>query len=216
MLDLAVTAQRLRANLGDAERYAYELLLALSGSDPGVLGIEDARAERATFAEAVCVGGVADVRACRFVDMRLDFVAPQSLSEPSWGSVPTTPAVYSGTSTAQNYEAGGVALGDWAVSMRIEMVRRYALRTVPRARGGRAVGPTSGAQIRFIVTGHVVCPSDAVPDRLRDLARSIGPGEIDLTANGNTYPNVILESLRPKHTDLTHTSFEAAFAGATT
>jgi len=215
MLDLEVTAQRLRDNLGDAERYAYELLLALSGSDPGALGIEDARSERATFGEAVCLGGVADVLACRFVDMRLDFAAPQSLSEPSWGSVPTTPGVYSGTSTTQNYQAGGVALGDWAVSMRIEMMRSFGMRTIPRARGGRAAGPTSGALMRFVVTGHVHCPSDAVADRLRDLARSIGPDELDLTGNGNTYTNVIMESLRPKHTDLRHTSFEASFVKET-
>jgi hypothetical protein len=211
MLDLEVTAQRLRDNLGDAERYAYELLNALADSDPGELGVEDSRAERATFDNAVCLGGVAEVHAFKFVDMRLDFAAPQSDTEPVWGSVPATPATYGGTSTAQNYQAGGVALGDHAVSMRIEMMRSYGMRTVPRARGGRAVGPTSGAQIKFVVTGHVVCPADAVADVLRDLSRSIGAGAVDLTGNGNTYTDVILETLRAVHTDLTHTSFEAAF-----
>jgi hypothetical protein len=218
MLDLEVTGQRLHDNLGDAERYTYELLLALADSDPGELGVEDSRGEQATFDQAVCLGGVAEVHAFTFVDMRLDFVAPQAdaASEPAWGSIPATPATYGGTSTAQNYQAGGVALGDHAVAMRIEMMRSYGMRTVPRARGGRAVGPTSGAQMKFVVTGHVVCPSDAVADVLRDLSRSIGAGAVDLTGNGNTYTDVILETLRAVHTDLTHTSFEAAFVKATT
>ena len=43
------------------------------------------------------------------------------------------------------------------------------------------------------------------------MERSIGAGPVDLTANGNTYADVLLEAVRPKHGDRAHTSFEAEF-----
>ena len=44
-----------------------------------------------------------------------------------------------------------------------------------------------------------------------DLARSIGPGKVDLVANGNTYDDVLLVACRPAHTDAMATGFEMEF-----
>jgi len=217
ILTLQVTGQRLRANLGDAERWIYELLAALAASSPGDLGCEDQRGHRATFAQAVCTGGSGVVQGFRFAELRLDFLTPEKGTEPVIGSVPPSPPTYGGTSTALNYSvsradgAGGVALGEFPASMRIEMGRQYPLRELPRARGARSRGPARSAQIRFTVSSHAVVSGQHIATHLEDLARQIGPRPVALTGNGNTFNDVILESLRPKHTDGRTMQFEAEF-----
>ena len=214
MMALAVTGQRLRANLGDAERYIYEMLAALAGSAAGELGCEDQLGNRATFSQAVCTGGSGEVQAFRFADLRLEFLSPEKQTEPGWGAIPATPATYGGTVTLLDYAAGGVALGTHPAGMRIEMARQYPLREIPRARGSRARGPARGAVMRFIVSSHAVASGIHLARYLEDLARQIGPGPVALTGNGNTYEDVVMESLRPKHTDHRATAFEAEFLKA--
>ena len=210
VLGLEVTAQRVRSNLGDAERYVYEHLHSLATSDPGDLGHEDNRGHRSVFGDSVCVSAVGEVRACRFADVSLDFVSAEKSSEPAWGSVPAAPATYAGTSTLQDYAAGGVNLGVGGL-MRIEMHRAWPLREVPRARGARTTVPPRGAVMRFIVTAAWVAGIANLAADIEGLMRSIGPGEIDLTGNGNTFGNVLLEAMRPRHTDLKHTMVEFEF-----
>jgi len=210
VLGLTVTGQSVRRDLGDAERYAAELLRALATSDPGTLGVEDELGQRAAFASSVCTGAVAEVRAFRFVEIKFDFACPEAPDDAAWGTIPEAPDAYAGTSTLQDYAAGGVTLGIGGI-MRIEMQRRHPVRPVPRARGSRARGPQSGAHLRLIVTAHLLAGSDNLASALLDLERSIGAEPVDLTANGNTYADVLLESVRPKHSDRAHTSFEAEF-----
>jgi hypothetical protein len=210
VLGLAVTGQALRDNLGDAEMWAGELLRSLAASGAGTLGVEDGLGRRATFGNCACIGGVAEVRAFRFVEVRLDFECPEDADEPAWGGVPAAPAVYEGTSTLQDYAAGGVALGVGG-TMRIEMARQFPVRPLPRARGARACGPQSSAHLRFTVTAHLTTAADNLAASLQALERSIGPEPVDLAANGNTYASVLLESVRPKHGDRSHTRFEAEF-----
>lgn len=206
---LEVTGQRLRANLGDAERYAVELFVALAGSGPGNIGVEDQLGNRAAFAQAVCTGASAEVQAWRFVDMRFDFQMPEKAAEPAWAAIQAAPAIYAGTSTLVNYAAGGIALGTHPAGMRIEMTRDYPLREIPRARGARSRGPGRGALLRLTVTSHAVASGENLARYLEDLARQIGPRHVDLTANGNTFADVLLESLRPAHTDRRATEFDA-------
>ncbi len=214
ILELEVTAQRVRANLGDAERYIYEHLHTLATSDPGDLGFEDNRGNRHVFGDSVCAGGLGEVRAFKFADMRLDFLSPEKASEPAWGGVPAAPGAYPGTSALQNYQAGGVTLGVGG-TMRIEMMRLYDLRQVPRARGSRTSIPPRGTLLRFIVSADRVAdaapPYGGLATDLENLMRSIGPRPVDLTANGNTYEDVVLESMRPGHTDMKATSVEFEF-----
>jgi hypothetical protein len=210
ILELDVTAQRLRANLGDAERYVYELLVALAGSAAGTFAYEDNLGFRAAFGQAVCTGGAGDVQGLCFADMRLDFATPEKAAEPAWGALPAPPGTYPGTATLQDYAAGGVPLGT-GVGMRIEMARSYPLRELPRARGSRSRGPQSSAVMRFIVSAHLVDRTQNISRALENLERQIGPRAVDLTANGNTYEDVVLESLRPQATDMNHTNFEAEF-----
>ncbi len=211
-LELAVTGQALRANLGDAERYIYEHLRALAASAPGELGAQDHLARQVTAGQAVCVAAAGEVHAFRFADVRYEFAAPSTSSGPAWSSVPSAPGTYAGTSTAQDYAIGSVALGTHRSSMRIEMQRRHPLREIPRARGARARGPAGGAVIRFTVSSHAVAvAADHLARYLDDLRGQIGPRPVDLTANGNTYEGVLLEALRPKHTDSVHAEFEAEF-----
>lgn len=211
VLELTVTGQRLRANLGDAERYAYEHFHSLATSDPGDLGVEDNLGNRAVFGDSVCIGAVAEIQAFRFVEMRTDWQSPSKSAEPAWGAIPAAPATYPGTDTLQDYRAGGVQLGTFPVGMRIEMSRRFPLREIPRARGSRARGPAAGAVIRFVVTGHALVTGQNLADYLEALARSIGPRWVTLRANGNVFDRVLLESLRPTHTDSRATDFEAEF-----
>ena len=212
MISLDVTGQRLRENLGDAERYAYDLFLALAGTDPGDLGVEDQLGHRATFAQAVCTGAAADVQAFRMADMRFEFLTPEKAAEPAWLAIPAAPATYPGTDTLLDYgvrgaDGGGVALGTHPAGMGIEMARNYPLREIPRARGSRSRGPERGATMRFIVASHAVASGLALARYLEDLARQIGPRPVDLTANGNTFADVVLERLTPDHTDRRATRF---------
>ena len=39
---------------------------------------------------------------------------------------------------------------------------------------------------------------------IEDLTRTIGPRYVDLTGNGNTFEDVLLESVRPSTTDAKH------------
>ncbi|MFW6189905.1 MAG: hypothetical protein ACOC7T_05680 [Planctomycetota bacterium] len=211
VLELTVTAQCVRENLGDAERYIHEKLHALAGAGPGVLGVEDPRGNSAIFGDAVCVSAQGRVRALRFVEMELEFAAPERSAQPSWQAPPDPPATYPGTSTAQDYAADGVPLGTHPAGMRIEMAHEFPLREVPRARGARATGPAAGAVIRFVVTSHLLCGDEHLADHLEELAGQIGPRQVTLTGNGNTWEGTVLDSLRPVHTDGRHTRFEATF-----
>ena len=209
ILDLEVTAQRLRENLGDAERYVYEILRALATSEPGDLGFEDNRGHRHVFGDSVCIGGSGEVQAYRFVDMRLDFLTPEKQTEPAWGAVPAAPAAYPGTWTLQNYSACGVSLGVGG-SMEIRMGRHYPLREIPRARGSREGAPESRAHMRFVVQAAVVADVQNLATALENLERQIA-GELTLVANGNAYAGCILEAMRPRHTDRKHTMVEYRF-----
>jgi len=210
VLALQVTAQRLRANLGDAERYIYEKLRALAESEGGDLGFEDNRGHRHVFGDAVCLGAAGEVHGFRFAQARYEFACPEKSSEPAWGSVPSAPGTYWSASTLQDYAAGGVDLGT-GERMRIEMSRRYPLIEIPRARGARARGPASGALIRFTVTAARKVGAENLATDVEDLIRQIGPGPVDLTANGNTYTDVLLDSVRPRHTDARHTTLDFEF-----
>lgn len=209
--DIRLTGQRLRANLGDAERWAWEVLTSLAASGPGELGVEDERGMRSTWSDAVCVEARASVRAFRFVTLECRFRAPESPSSPAWAGAPAEPGTYSGTATSQDYAAGGVELGIGG-TMRLEMERSASLRTIPRARGARIGSSPGGAVMRLKVDAHAKADAEHLAAHLRDMARSIGARPVDLTANGNTYPGVALESIRPDHSDMRAASFTAEFA----
>ncbi len=209
ILELEVTAQRLRTNLGDAERYIYEQLLALSDSGPGELAYEDNRGHRHVFGDAVCTGGSGVVEACEFADMRLDFACPEKSAEPAWVGAPAAPALYAGTDTLQDYAAGGVTIGVGG-RMRIEMSRDYPLREIPRARGARATVPQSQTMMRFVIDAARVAGTENLATDLEDLSRSIS-GVVNLTGNGNTFTDVVLERMRPRHTDRKFTMVQFSF-----
>jgi len=215
VLELEVTAQRMRANLGDAERYAYEILRALALSDPGTLAYEDNRGYRHTWGRAVCTGGRAEIKAFRFVDMSLDFECPEKRCEPPWGSVPATPATWAGTATLQDYELRGGAVSplelDLAGVLTLEMSRSRALREIPRARGARASEPARGAEMRFLVEIARVADAENLATDIQDLIRDVGPRQVNLIANGNRYAGLLLESARPDPTDARHTMLELEF-----
>ena len=210
VLSLEVTGQRVRANLGDAERYIYETLRTLALSDPGDLGFVDGRGHQHVYGQSVCVSGSGEVQAFSFADMRFDFESPEKLAEPVWIGAPATPGTYPGTATLQDYAAGGVTLGIGG-SMKLEMARSFPLREIPRARGARSRGPATGAQLRLLVNVGRVAWLENLATDLEDLIRSIGPRPVDLTANGNVYSSVIFERARPGVTDAKHTMVELEF-----
>lgn len=208
---LGVQGQRLRDNLGDAERYVYEHLHALATAAAGTVGAEDSWGRRVTAGQSVCIAAAGRVHAFRFADVRYDFAAPSAPSPPAWQAPPAAAGTYSGTSTLQDYAAGGVTVGTHPEGMEIEMVRQFPLRQVPRARGARAQGPAREAVLRLTVASHAVADAAHLADYLAALARQIGPRPVDLTGNGNTYEDVVLSELRPDQTDKRHTRFTAEF-----
>ena len=208
--EISVTGQRTRENLGDAERYIYEILVALAGSDAGDLAYEDNRGHRVVFGDAICVSASGEVQAGRFAEIRYEFESPERLSQPAWGAVPTTPGVYAGSDWLQDYAVGGVSLGTGG-RMRIEMHRSWPLREMPRARGARATTPYSGAQIRFLVTADQVAGTSNLASALDTVERLIGPRTVDLVANGMQYNDVILDQARPRQTDRKMTEVEFEF-----
>lgn len=197
LLGLTVVAHRLRANLGDAERYAWETLRALAAAGTGTLGIEDAFGARTTFGSCACRRASARMTAGRLVEMRLDFVAAERSAQPAWSALPDTPGTWPGTDTLRDYAVDGVSLGDRPAAMRLEMERDTDLRVVPRTRGARATIPGGGALLRLSVTGWLQ-PTGGSPVAAFDgLVRSIGTAGPTLSGNGNSYANVRLEAARP-------------------
>jgi hypothetical protein len=61
------------------------------------------------------------------------------------------------------------------------------------------------------VASHATVTAEHLAHYLEGLARQIGACPVDLVANGNTYEDVILESLRPTHTDRRWSRFAAEF-----
>ena len=210
MLDIEVTGQRVRDNLGDAEAYIYNLFLALATSEPGYLGCEDNRGYRYVFRDAVCVSARGEVQAFKMADMDLRFACAESPELPAWGAVPASPATYPGTSTLQDYAMGGRSLGTGG-SMRIEMSRAWPVREVPRARGARTSIPPRGAVMRFVVFAATLGDADPLLFAIRRATQRLGPRAADLTANGNTFADVVLEGTRPRHTDRKQTMVEFEF-----
>jgi hypothetical protein len=204
VLSLSVRAQRDRYNLGDAEKYAYNRLHQLALLGPGTLAFQDSRGYQHTFGDAFCVGGSATIYGLRFADMRLDFQCPEKLTEPAWSGAPGAPGLYAGTTTAQDYAAGGIPLGVGG-TMEIEMMRSGEIREVPRARGARADVPVRGAIMRFTITAGRVADFTNLATDIENLTRTIGPRYVALTGNGNTFSDVLLESVRPTSTDAKHT-----------
>ncbi|MCK4284469.1 MAG: hypothetical protein KAX44_09150, partial [Candidatus Brocadiae bacterium] len=88
VIELRLTGQRLRANLGDAERYIYEHLRALARRGPGTVGFEDNRGQRTTFGGSVCVGAIGEVHGFRFADVQMEFLSPEKSVEPWPAAVP--------------------------------------------------------------------------------------------------------------------------------
>ncbi len=211
LLALQVTAHRLWQDLGQAEWWLYERLRQLALSGPGTLGCEDGAGRRVTFGRAVCLGGVGRVRGFRLAELRLDFAAPAEPTAPAWQTPPEPPIAPPGTASAQDYAVGGVQIGTHPAEMRIRMARRFPLITVPRAWGARSRRPQWAARMHLVVRAHAL-PADQDPsDYLVELARQIGPRPVDLTANGNTYPAVVLDELRADHADGPARQFEARF-----
>lgn len=208
---ITVTGQRIRDNIGDAERWIYEVLRRLACSGPGVLAYEDNLGNSATFDDAVCVGALGRVFAYQMADVRYTFVAPSQSGQPPWGGAPAAWGAYAGTTSARDYQAGGVDIGQHPVGMEIEMTRGYQVVSIPRARGGRARGAMRGAHLRFRVTSHCLTTAQNLAAYLHNLESSIGPRAVDLTGNGNTYADVVLDSLRPRQTDRPSTQFVAEF-----
>lgn len=210
--DLIVGCQRLRANLGDAERWIYETLRSLAYTGPGELACEDYRDDRVIFSNVACVAGRGETHAFKFADVSLTFRGGESPTTPApaWDGVPATAGTYAGTDTLQDYAAGGRTLGR-GVSMALELTREYPYRVIPRARGARAAPPVRGAAIRFIVLFAMYEPAQNVMRALRTLEVDLSARPVDLTGNGNTFANVILESVEARHSDDQHTLCEATF-----
>jgi hypothetical protein len=61
------------------------------------------------------------------------------------------------------------------------------------------------------VRSHAVVGGASMAGYLAGLAAAIGPRHVTLSGNGNTYENVLLQELRPTHTDRHHCEFEAEF-----
>jgi hypothetical protein len=211
VVELTVTGQCLRHNLGDAERYAYGLFRALALSGAGDLGVEDELGSRAVFGDCLCTEATAEIRALRFVEMEFKFVRPEQASQPGWLSVPAAPGEYPGTDSLQDYAAGGAAIGAHPLLTRIEMTRGCAVRPLPRARGARVVPLAGGAVLAFTVQAHTTAKGTHLAAHLEQLARSIGPRPVTLTANGNAFEDAVLASITPVHADGHHTRLEARF-----
>jgi hypothetical protein len=213
--ELQLTAGRLRANLGDAECYAYNLLESLAASGAGELALEDERGRRQVFGQAVCVGGSARVRALRYVQIQAEFLCPERESQPSWAAIPSPPATYPGTSTAQDYaiQQGGaepIPLG-LGGAMAMEMARDYEPTELPRLRGARSSAPPHSAHIRLTVTAARACGAAHAASDLDDLARAVGPAEITLLANGVAYDSLLLDRVDARPAGARHCLVEFGF-----
>ena len=197
VLELTVTGQAVRDNLGDAERYAAELLRALATSGPGTLGVEDDLGRRAAFASSVCTGAVAEVRAFRFVEVQVRLRLPGGAGRRGLGRA----CPMRRTPTPAPRRCRTTRPAAW----RSASAAACASRCSGATRCGRC--PARAAPARAAPERRPPAPdrhrppageTTTWPRRSEDLERSIGAGPVDLTANGNTYADVVLECRAPQ------------------
>lgn len=210
VMQLEVTAQRQRANLGDAEWWAYSRLRELALADKGLLAVSDALGNEHAFEAAVMVSAEARVDAYELATLTLDMQCGESSSDASYGSAPSEPAERTGATTSQDYTAGGVDLGVGG-KMELEAYRNTRIRPIPRARGARVSLPESGGEMRLIITADLVAEGANLADEVESLARSISGQTITVSANGNEYTDCLLADVRSKHTDWRNTTLDWTF-----
>jgi hypothetical protein len=207
---LVLQTHCLRANRGDAERYAWERLRALATAGPATLGVEDEFGRRSTWRDCVCASAVARVHGERLAVIEYRFAAPETTATPAWQGPPDPPATYPQTATLQDYSAG-VPLGDHATGLRMHLSRRSPLRPIPRTRGARVDLPYAGAALRMSVTGWLHRPAESLPGALAQMVRSISTDRVALQANGNTYSGLRLEHCTPRRRGLSDLQFYLTF-----
>lgn len=199
VLEWELQSMRVRDNLGDAERWAYEVLSALIQAEPGEVGWEDGRGGRSVRSDALLVSGEATVSAYRVAELSLDWQAAQQSSTPSWSGAPAAPGTYAYTHTDQDYVAGGESLGT-AGSMTLEAYRSGDLREVPRARGSRRGMQLRDAEMRLIVEADLMVGTAHLADAADQVARAIGTRPVSLGANGVWYTECVLSGWSPEQT----------------
>lgn len=210
VMQLEVTAQRQRSNLGDAEWWAYSRLRELVLAQKGLLAVSDALGNEHAFADAVMVSAEARVDAYELATLTLDMQCGESSSDAAYGTPPIEPATRAGTSTSQDYTANGVSLGVGG-KMQFEAYRDTRIRPIPRARGARVSLPKAGGEMRIIITADLVADGSNIADQVEALARSISGQTLTISANGNEYTECLLADVRSQHTDWRNTTLDWTF-----
>ncbi len=210
VINLEVTAQRQRDNLGDAEWWAYSRLRDLVLADKGTLAVSDALGNEHAFGDAVMASAEARVDAYELATLTLDMQCGESSSDAAYGTPPSEPATRAGTSTSQDYTAGGVSLGVGG-KMELEAYRDTRIRSIPRSRGARVSPPKTGGEMRLMITADLVAGGTNVADDAEALARSISDQSLTVAANGNVYTECVLADVSSEHTDWRNTTLTWTF-----
>jgi len=162
------------------------------------------------LAGALFVRGSAIVHALTMAQMELEFIAPVASADPAFGSAPAEPGTYGGRTSDEDYEANSVSLGYGPV-LQIAVDRQAQLRVVPRTLGSKAAGDPRGAVMALDITTDLVSDTDHWQVQMEDKWRSIGAAKMNVTGNGNTWSNCVLDSIRPEPTDVYATTLRYSF-----
>jgi len=212
-----------RTNLGDAEWWLTQKLVALASSTVGVLAVEDNLDRPVVWDDALFVRGTGVVEAFEMGVLSLDFVAPERASQPgfgspetgteteTWSGAPAEPDEYADRTFLQDYEANGQTLGVGPL-LSIGVDRRAALRVVPRCSGARFSPEPAEAGMTLEIVADLISDTEHWQVMLEDLVRDIGTGAFDLTGNGNTWGQCRLRGARPEQTDAFSTTVTYTFA----
>jgi len=212
ILAVNVVAYCERANLGDAEWWITTRLAALASSDAGILAVQDNHGRAVTYPDALFVSARANVEALTVGVIDMEFLAPLTSASPTWGEtgteteteswsgVPDEPDEYADRATSQDYACNGVEFGVGPMAQ-FAVDRAAQLRVIPRCKGARVSPAPQAAAMTIEIVADQVSDSDHWQVQTEDAFRTIGVAKRDLTGNGNTWDNCVLDAIDPSQTD---------------
>lgn len=188
---LHVVGECQRHNLGDAEWYLYQKLLALGQSTTGALTVNGQ-----AYGNCAFQSGSGEIAGHTWVSYRHEFLQGDNSSGAA-GTAAAMVAEYGGRSSAGAFTFGGTALGDHAQITEVRVSRSLIVKHLGRGRGVRIKDLATARS----VTLNLKCWKShttraALEAYLLGLEQTLGSCDGSLVGNGNTFSNCHLRAIR--------------------
>lgn len=189
---LRVVGEADRHNLGDAEWYLYQKLLALGASTTGTLTVNGK-----AYGNCAFVQGSGEIGGHEWVTYRYNFLQGDN-SSGDVGTPGAAPAEYAARTSAGSYTMSGTALGAHARISEMTVSRELITKHLGRGRGVRIKDVAYSRAVNLSLTcwkSYSTTRAD-LEDYLVSLYHTLGSVDGSLVGNGNTFTNCHVVGIR--------------------